>query len=91
MNVGIAYATLVAISIRRNRDKGFLGDLPIDSGVLRWGNEIWTLSEKGNIPTRTSVIDIPSSVALINGEQGTSILYPACGSTGKIIFGGANG
>lgn len=76
LTLGSAYGLLVAIGIRRRRN-GALGLMPLDSGALRWGRELWDRLETQGVGT---------SVASIQGQTCRSISVRSAGEGPPLLL-----
>lgn len=69
--LGVAYALLVAIGLRRRARNSRVGTLPIESSLLTWGAVMWERLGRGTVSTTEKRIEVrePPKV-LIQTEQG---------------------
>jgi hypothetical protein len=56
VDLGWAYALLVAIGVRRRTRSEVFGSLPIDCALLQWASAIWEKLRKSAIPTQRVVL-----------------------------------
>ena len=74
VDLGWAYALLVAIGVRRRADSDIFGSLPIDPALLRWASPIWDKLGKSFIPTRRLVLSgrVDEPVTTIHQDDGAN-------------------
>ena len=74
VDLGWAYALLVAIGVQRRARSNALGSLPIDSALLQWAAAIWHKLGRSAIPTETMVLagKVDQPVTTIHHDSGAS-------------------
>ena len=58
---------LLAAFITSRRNRGVLGEPPIDLSALRWASRIWAKAKQGERSTGLILVPAPGPVALIRG------------------------